>query len=371
MTRMRALAALDRVDPALGMFIDVDADRVLVAAEVPRGGRLSGMFVAVKDLIDTRGIRTTYGSRFFADHVPERNAAVVDLLEAEGAIVFGKTNLNEFAYGVSGFNEHYGPMLAPADRTRTAGGSSGGSAAAVAAGVCPLAVGSDTSGSIRIPAGCCGVYGFKAAHGAVATEGVFPLAERYDSLGFFAASVDTLQLVLGLDELPDPGRVRVGRIGDDLELPRLPELHWVLFREQVWRVHGQRFEAQPKRYARDLQWKLAREIGDVDAAERAMAAWRERFLAAAEGVDVLAGPLLDGLAPKLEAVRAEHSQDEWIASERLLRHTPAYNALGWPALAVPTADGPLQLATRPGNEAALLAVGSSVGLPAEDVVVSR
>lgn len=225
MSRSDASAALDRVDPELGMFIELDPDRVLAAAEAPPGGRLSGMLVAIKDLIDTRGIRTTYGSAFFADHVPERNAAVVDQLESEGAILFGKTNLNEFAYGVSGFNEHYGPILTPGDRTRTAGGSSGGSAAAVAAGVVELAVGSDTSGSVRIPAGCCGVYGFKAAHGAISTEGVFPLAERYDSVGYFAASVETLQRVLGLDDLPDPGTVQVGWIGDDLELATLPELH--------------------------------------------------------------------------------------------------------------------------------------------------
>lgn len=369
MSRTEASAALDRIDPELGMFIELDPDRVLAAAEGPGAGRLSGMLVAVKDLIDTRGIRTTYGSAFFADHVPERNAAVIDTLESEGAIVLGKTNLNEFAYGVSGFNEHYGPILTPGDRTRTAGGSSGGSAAAVAAGVCPLAVGSDTSGSVRIPAACCGVYGFKAAHGAISTEGVFPLAEGYDSVGFFAASVDTLQLVLSLDELPDPGALRVGRIGDDLELPTLPESHWVSFREQVWRVHGERFKAEPRRFARDLQWKLAKEIGDVEAAATELAQWRESFLAAAEGVDVLVGPLLDGLAPKLEAIRAEYEHDDWIPSDRLLRHTPGYNELGWPALAVPTADGPLQLAARPGHEAALLAVGASLGLPAADVVV--
>src|SRR5699024_7105934 len=147
-----------------------------------------------------------------AEHVPEKNAMIVDALEADGAIVLGKTNLNEFAYGVNGYNPHYGVSLTPRDRTRTAGGSSGGSATAVAAGVCRIAVGSDTSGSIRIPAACCGVYGLKLANGSVSLDGVYPLASTYDSLGYFAAGIEDLQLVLGIDELPDPRELNVARI---------------------------------------------------------------------------------------------------------------------------------------------------------------
>ena len=225
--REAATAALDRIDPDLGAFIEVDRDGVLAAAEAPRGGRLSGVLVAVKDLIDTAGLRTTYGSDFFADQVPERNAPVVDALEAEGAVVIGKTNLNEFAYGVSGYNPFYGAILTPKDRARTAGGSSGGSAAAISAGVCRLAVGSDTSGSVRIPAACCGVYGMKLANGAASLEGIFPLAARYDSVGYFAAGVEDLQLVLGIDELPDVGSLKIARIGVDVETPDLPAEHWV------------------------------------------------------------------------------------------------------------------------------------------------
>ena len=368
-SREAAVAALDRIDPDLGAFIEVDRDGVLAAAEDPRGGRLSGVLVAVKDLIDTAGLRTTYGSDFFADQVPEKNAPVVDALEAEGAVVIGKTNLNEFAYGVSGYNPFYGAILTPKDRSRTAGGSSGGSAAAVSAGVCRLAVGSDTSGSVRIPAACCGVYGMKLANGAASLEGIFPLAARYDSVGYFAAGVEDLQLVLGIDELPDVGTLRVARIGVDVETPDLPEEHWVSFREQVWEVHGERYQKEPKRYGRDVQWKLALPIGDVGAARELLDAWRTRFREAVEGVDVLVGPLLDGAAPTLEAVEAEYERDEFIVGGRLLRHTPQYNELGWPALAVPTADGAVQVAARPGNEAAVLAVGRQLGLPSEEVVV--
>ncbi len=367
-SREAVTAALDRIDPDLGAFIEVDRDRVLAAAGAPRDGRLSGVLVAVKDLIDTAGLRTTYGSDFFADHVPETNAAVVDALEAEGAIVLGKTNLNEFAYGVSGFNPFYGPILTPKDRSRTAGGSSGGSAAVVSAGVCRLAVGSDTSGSVRIPAACCGVYGMKLANGAASLEGIFPLAARYDSLGYFAAGIEDLQLVLGIDELPDVGTLKVAHIGVDVETPDLPEEHWVSFREQVWEVHAERYQKEPNRYGKDVQWKLALPFDDVDTARELLEAWRTRFLEAVEGVEVLVGPVLDGAAPTLEAVEAEYERDEFIVGGRLLRHTPQYNELGWPALAIPTADGPLQVAGRPGSEAAVLAVGRQLGLPSEEVV---
>jgi aspartyl-tRNA(Asn)/glutamyl-tRNA(Gln) amidotransferase subunit A len=123
-------------------------------------------------------------------------------VSAQGAVILGKANLNEYAYGVSGHNPHFGTIRSPADRARTAGGSSGGSAAAVAAGICDIGVGTDTSGSVRIPAACCGVYGFKAAHGGYPMRGVFPLAATYDSIGFFATHVPTLSRVLDV-AVPD------------------------------------------------------------------------------------------------------------------------------------------------------------------------
>ena len=369
MSRDAAVAALDRIDPELGAFIEADRDRVLAAAEEPRGGRLSGVLIAVKDLVDTAGLRTTYGSEFFADHVPEKNAPIVDALESEGAIVLGKTNVNEFAYGVSGYNPHYGAILTPRDRTRTAGGSSGGSAAAVSAGACRLAVGTDTSGSVRIPAACCGVYGLKLTNGSAPMGGIFPLAARYDSLGYLAAGVEDLQLVTGIDELPDPASLNVRRIGVDVEVPDLPEDHWTLFREQVWEVHGERYREEPERYGKDLRWKLELPFDDAEGARESVEAWRRRFLEAVEGVDVLVGPLLDGAAPTLRAALSDFERDEFLTGFRLLRHTPLYNELGWPALAVPTEGAPVQVAARPGNEAAVLAVGKSLGLASEETVV--
>jgi Asp-tRNA(Asn)/Glu-tRNA(Gln) amidotransferase A subunit family amidase len=369
-SRNAAIAALDRIDPDVGAFIEIDEDRVLAASEAPRGGRLSGVLVAVKDLIDTAGLRTTYGSDFFAEHVPERDAPVVSALQREGAVVIGKANLTEFAYGVGGYNPFYGPTLSPKDRVRTAGGSSSGSAAAVAAGVCRLAVGTDTSGSVRIPAACCGVYGMKLANGAVIMDGIFPLARSYDSLGYLAAGVEDLQRVLGIDELPDTRTLNVAHIGVDIEVPGLPQEHWTLFYREAWEVHGERLRREPERYGKDLQAWLGPPSGDADEATRREEAWRARFLEAVDGIDVVVGPLLDGAAPTLEAAFSDYERDEFLVADRLLRHTPAYNVLGWPALAVPTADGPLQVAARPGDEPAILAVGRSLGLTSENTVVA-
>lgn len=371
MSRTDVSHAIDRVDPELGAFIDLDADSALREAELAPNGPLSGVLIAVKDLIDTAGMRTTYGSAAYADHVPDTDAALVALLRDRGAVVLGKTNLNEFAYGVSAYNPHYGPTLTPADRTRTAGGSSSGSAAAVAAGVCRLAVGTDTSGSVRVPAACCGVYGFKVAWGALPLQGVYPLAERYDSAGFLAAGVEDLQLVLDLPDLPAAGDLRVGRIGVDLEVPDLPaDAHWTVFRKDVWDVHGEDFERDPSAYGADLQWKLRLPFDDVPGAEATLAAFRARYEEATADVDVLVGPLLDGAAPTLAAARADYERDEFLVGDRLLRHTPVFNELGWPAVAVPTQDGPVQVAGRPGTEAALLAVAKEIGLPSADTVAA-
>jgi aspartyl-tRNA(Asn)/glutamyl-tRNA(Gln) amidotransferase subunit A len=125
-----------------------------------------GIRLGVKDLFDTKGFITTYGSAIFREHVPERTAAAVSRLEESGYAVVGKTNLHEFAYGITSDNPHFGAVVNPLDPTRIPGGSSGGSAAALAAGLCEVALGTDSAGSIRIPAACCGIVGFKPTHAA-------------------------------------------------------------------------------------------------------------------------------------------------------------------------------------------------------------
>ena len=163
----------------------------------PQGRRL-----AVKDLFDTAGVRTTYGSAVFADHVPDRTAAAVVALEAAGWIDVGKANLHEFAYGITSHNPHFGDVPNPRFPDRVAGGSSGGSAAALVVGEADLGLGTDTGGSIRIPAACCEVTGFKPSFGLVSLEGCLPLAPSFDHAGPLADDVagcaDAMAVLAGL-----------------------------------------------------------------------------------------------------------------------------------------------------------------------------
>ena len=138
-------------------------------------GRSHGKRLLVKDLIDTAGIRTTYGSKIYAEHVPDRDRAAVERLVAAGAVVVGKANLHEFAWGVTSQNPWYGTVQNPRHPGRTTGGSSGGNAAALAAGLCDLGLGTDTGCSIRLPASCCGLVGLKPSWGRIPIDGVFPL----------------------------------------------------------------------------------------------------------------------------------------------------------------------------------------------------
>jgi aspartyl-tRNA(Asn)/glutamyl-tRNA(Gln) amidotransferase subunit A len=352
------IAALDRVDPELGAFISVDTDAAINAARSAPAGRLSNLTVAVKDLIEVAGMRTTYGSLRFADHWSTATAPAIVSLQAEGAIVIGKTNLNEFAFGVTGYNPHYGTILCPSEPSKTAGGSSGGSAAAAAVRACRVAVGTDTSGSVRIPAACCDVWGFKHAWGADLT-GIYPLAPSFDSLGYLAAEPGDLELVLGLGELPEPGSVAVGVAEVDVELPPLPAAHWTVFREEAWAVHGAAFTRDPGSYGADLRRKLQMPRGDSAAAKRTMAEWRQEYAAAVGRYDVVVDRVFDGGPPSVVNVVRDYDENEAGESDRLLARTPAANALGWPALAFPTIDGPRQVSGPPGSEPALFAVARS------------
>lgn len=174
----------------------IDTDRALERSDEldeagDFAGPLAGVPIALKDLIDHAGRPTTCGSSFHAP-IPERSATVVDRLEAAGAVIVSRTNLHEFAYGFSSENPWFGPVHNPLDTGTSAGGSSGGSAAAVAAGQVPIAIGTDTGGSVRVPAALCGVYGLKVTHGRIPLTGVFPLAASLDTVGPIAATVADL-----------------------------------------------------------------------------------------------------------------------------------------------------------------------------------
>ncbi len=207
------LGRVGRLNPRLNAFITVTADRALADArvaerEIVNGqwrGPLHGIPVALKDLFDTAGVRTTAGSAVFADRVPSEDAEVVRRLKAAGAIILGKLNMHEFAYGDSSAQSHYGPVRNPWDVSRVPGGSSGGSAAAVAARLCYAALGSDTGGSIRQPSAYCGIAGLKPTYGLVSTRGVVPLSWSLDHVGPMCRTVAdvalTLQPIAGADPL--------------------------------------------------------------------------------------------------------------------------------------------------------------------------
>lgn len=363
----RVAAALDRIDPSLGAFITLN-DAALETARRDPGGRLRGIILGVKDLFDTAGLRTTYGSVRHVEHVPSRDAALVGALRQQGALILGKTNLNEYAYGVSGFNPHFGAMLAPADRRRTAGGSSGGSAIAVATGICDLALGTDTSGSVRIPAACCNVYGFKVAKRESQLVGVFPLAPSLDTVGFLAPDVATLERALNVARRPDVRALKVAQLGDDVIVPDLPEDHWVIFRKQAYAIHLDNARREPATFGADLRHKLDGEIGDVHSAQVTMRRWRASFEAAMAGIDVLENDVFTGDPPALSAVIGDYRQNTLHESGRLMRFTPVANALGWPAMTVPTVSRPRHLLARPGDESALLARAAAIGLDRGDVL---
>ena len=173
----------------------------------PRPGPLSGRTLAVKDLFDTAGIRTTYGSGLYGRHVPERNAVAVQRLLDAGAVLVGKTHLPEFAWSVLGASQWYGTCRNPAHPGKTTGGSSSGSAAALAAGLCELALGTDTGCSIRLPSAACDVVGLKSQWGLVSMEGAFPLCPTLDTAGPMARSVADVALmwsVLTGRPVPEP-----------------------------------------------------------------------------------------------------------------------------------------------------------------------
>ncbi|MGH9667269.1 MAG: amidase, partial [Bryobacteraceae bacterium] len=206
--------SLERIaheNPRLNAFITVlepeaRAQAAERDAELARGidrGPFHGVPVAHKDLLLTKGIRTTSGSKVFADYVPDHDATVVEKLAAAGAVMVGKLNQHELAYGITSTNPHYGAVRNPWDTERIPGGSSGGSGAAVAAGIVPMATGSDTGGSIRVPAAFCGTVGLKPTYGRVSRYGALPLAFTLDHIGPLTQTVRdaavTLNAIAGRD----------------------------------------------------------------------------------------------------------------------------------------------------------------------------
>jgi aspartyl-tRNA(Asn)/glutamyl-tRNA(Gln) amidotransferase subunit A len=280
----------------------------------PKPGPLSGRTLAVKDLFDTAGIRTTYGSRIYGDHVPEKTAVAVQRLVDAGAVLVGKTHLPEFAWSVLGQSQWYGTCRNPAHLGKTTGGSSSGSAAALAAGLCELALGTDTGCSIRLPSAACEVVGLKSQWALIPLDGVYPLCPTLDTVGPMARSVEDVALmwsVLANRPLPEPGLtgLTVGAlrqppgIGDgretetsdaaeawfsDLERlgarvveARVPEPSantWPQFQHEALRSHATTFPSRADEYGDVMRIKLEAAqratSAEIEAAYRAIEEWR-------------------------------------------------------------------------------------------------
>ena len=350
----------------------------------------AGNRLAVKDLVDTAGLETTYGSAMFAGHVPRGTAAAVRLLEEGGYADVGKTNLHEFAYGTTSENPHFGDVPNPGFPGRVAGGSSGGSAAANAAGLADAALGTDSAGSIRIPAACCGVVGHKPTHGLVPLDGCWPLAASFDTAGPIAADVATCRRMLevlapGFQplELDSLEELEVGvawtALADPLirerveaaaarfprrrpvELPLVPNETYAVFMREVANVHRELYAENAELYGEDVRLKLEKcfAVGDaeVERAELLRSEYRERVEEALDGLDLVLTPTLPIVPPPLGRGAGPGDLD---VRESLIRFTYPFSALGWPALALPCGETEglpvsLQIAGRAGADGLVLA----------------
>ena len=420
------LERIERLDKRLNSYITVMRDEALreaAAAEkaIPGNylGLLHGVPLSLKDLFCTKGVKTTAGSKVLADFLPQEDATVVARLRAAGAIIVGKTNMHEFAYGPTNDNPHYGPVHNPWDLERIPGGSSGGSAAAVAASLCMGSLGSDTGGSIREPASFCGIVGLKPSYGRVSRHGVLPLSWSLDHAGPMTRTVEDAALIFRAIAGHDPkdptsspaavpdytqalsGDIRGLRLGipgehffeeidaevaaavsraitaleglgaraEPVSLPHArhaPTLLWAIVGGEAASYHEPFFKTRAHDYGGDVRASL--EVAQFIPAshyvkaQRVRSLLRHEFLEALRRVDVIVAPTSPVTAPRLGEREIKIGERMVKLPLHLGRLTCPFNLAGLPAISIPcgfiAAGLPigLQLAGRPFDEEMVLRV---------------
>jgi aspartyl-tRNA(Asn)/glutamyl-tRNA(Gln) amidotransferase subunit A len=345
----------------------------------------------VKDLFHTAGVRTTYGSRVYGDHVPDRDAIAWRRLADDGWTLAGKTNMHEFAYGTSSQNPWYGTVGNPHDPGRVAGGSSGGSAAGIVTGDFEMGLGTDTAGSIRIPASWCGVVGYKPSHASVPSDGCFALVPWVDHIGPIAADVGTCAdtfavlatrpraaaldasslsaVVVDAAEgiTPDPSVAAAFAAGVDRlreagvtttpsDWERLPQGIVQMRLTAAAHVHRATFPAQRELYGADVAFKLdrgrvplteAEQLGHMAEAER----WKDGCRTRLGGAQLVIMPTIPIGPPPVDV-------DEVSLRGTVFAHTQLFNHLGWPSITIPC-----------GRDADGMPVGMMLSGPGDDVVL--
>lgn len=394
------LERIQAEDAGLNAFITVAADDALASAlelekELTAHGPrspLHGVPVGLKDIIYTRGLKTTMAAEAYRDHVPNYDAAVVERLKSAGAIIIGKLNTHQFAYGPTGDRSYFGAVKNPHDPTRIAGGSSSGSGASVAAGLCHAAIGTDTGGSVRIPASCCGIVGMKPTFGRISKHGIYPLSRTLDHPGPMTRTVEDNALVLGVltgHDDRDPYTVnrdnedftrfldqslkgtivgiptalyfecidpevesKVHRaihilhgLGAEVREVDLPGIHETLAAQrtvlaaEAFAIHHRPLQDAPEQYDDEVRARLlageaisARDY--IDAQQQRHAAVRALDNVFAQ-VDVLATPTLPVLPTNLDQRRVSIGENEELVRSALTRLTGPTNLSGSPSLSLP------------------------------------
>jgi aspartyl-tRNA(Asn)/glutamyl-tRNA(Gln) amidotransferase subunit A len=414
------LLQIEQLNPSLNAFITITAESAHEEArqadsEIRAGkyrGPLHGIPIALKDIVDTAGVRTTAASHLFEKRVPSEDAFLVKRLKSVGAVLLGKTNLHEFAYGGSGMIGAFGITRNPWDTERITGGSSSGSAAAVAAGLCLAAIGTDTAGSIRLPSCFCGITGFKPTFGLVSAHGVIPLAPSYDHVGPMARTAEDCALMLDAIAAYDswdpnsttvqrgdysqaltekPAQLRLG-IPDQFFLDDLDSEVAAAFDEatqiagrfasnvkkisipvdtdrtvhvyEAYQYHARYLPGAVDKYQPEtLRRIMAGEkvtIQDYQEKKAELLELRRKAAGIFDNVDLILTPTVPVLPPTIAALQ-EHPEQLRPAEIIMLRNTRPFNVLGLPSISIPC-----------GFSKAGLPIGLQISGPAhEDALVLR